>query len=51
MIEALIAESVDPQALVSLARGRMKARHAGLVRAPGGRFDEHQGELARILLD
>jgi len=50
MIEALIAGQRDPQALASLARGRMRVKHAALVQALTGRFDEHHAELARILL-
>jgi transposase len=50
MLGALIAGERDPQVLASLARGRMKARHAALVQALTGRFDAHHGELARILL-
>jgi transposase len=49
MIDALIAGQRDPQALASLARGRMKARHAALVQALTGRFDAHHAELAAIL--
>lgn len=51
MLEALIAGERDPQALAGLARGRMKVKHAALVEALTGRFDDHHGELARILLD
>ncbi|HEY2522492.1 MAG TPA: IS110 family transposase [Streptosporangiaceae bacterium] len=51
MIEALIAGERDPAVLAGLARGRMKAKHAALVQALTGMFDEHHGELARILLD
>ncbi len=50
MIEALIAGQRDPGKLAGLARGRMKAKHAALVEALTGRFDDHHGELARILL-
>ena len=50
MIEALIAGQRDPQALADLARGRMKAKRAALVEALTGRFDDHHGELAAILL-
>jgi transposase len=50
MIEALIAGQRDPQVLARLARGRMKAKHAALVEALTGRFDDHHGELAAILL-
>ena len=51
MIEALIAGQRDPKVLVKLARGRMKTKHSALVAALDGRFDDHHGELARMLLD
>jgi transposase len=51
MLEALIAGQRDPQVLAGLARGRMKLKHAELVEALTGRFDEHHAELARMLLD
>ena len=51
MIEALIAGNRDPKQLAGLARGRMRVKHAALVQALDGRFDEHHAELARILLD
>jgi transposase len=51
MIEALIAGQRDPQQLAGLALGRMRAKHDRLVRALDGRFDDHHGELARMLLD
>jgi transposase len=51
MIEALIAGQRDPKVLAGMARGRMKAKHTALVEALHGRFDDHHGELARILLD
>jgi transposase len=51
MIEALIAGERDPRMLAGLARGKMKAKHAALVEALTGRFDDHHGELARMLLD
>ena len=51
MIEALIAGERDPKVLAGLARGRMKAKHAALVEALTGRFDDHHAELARMLLD
>ena len=51
MVEALIAGRRDPQELAGLARGRLRGKHAALVEALTGRFDEHHGELARILLD
>ncbi len=50
MVEALIAGQRDPQRLADLARGRMKAKRAALVEALTGRFDDHHGELAAILL-
>jgi transposase len=51
MLEALIRGQRDPQVLAGLARGKMKAKHAALVQALHGRFDDHHGELARLLLD
>ena len=51
MIEALIAGERDPQVLAGLARGRMKVKHVALVQALTGRFGDHHGELARMLLD
>jgi len=51
MIEALIAGERDPQVLAALAKGRMRVKHAALVEALTGRFDDHHAELARILLD
>jgi transposase len=50
MIEAMIAGQRDPRALADLARGRMKAKRAALIEALTGRFDDHHGELAAILL-
>jgi transposase len=50
MIEALIAGERDPYRLAELARGTMKAKRSGLIAALDGRFDEHHGELARMLL-
>ena len=51
MIEALIAGERNPRVLAALARGNMKAKHAALAGALTGRFDDHHGELARMLLD
>ena len=51
MIEALIAGERDPEVLAGLARGKMKAKHAALIEALTGRFDDHHAELARMLLD
>jgi transposase len=51
MVEALIAGERDPRVLAGLAKGRMRAKHAALVEALAGRFDDHHAELARMLLD
>lgn len=51
MIEALIAGQRDPRVLAGFARGRMRMKHTALVEALTGRFDDHHGELARMLLD
>ncbi len=51
MVEALIVGERDPGVLAGLARGRMKAKHAALVEALTGQFDDHHAELARMLLD
>lgn len=51
MVEALIAGERDPRRLADLARGRMKTKRTALIKALDGRFDDHHGELARILLD
>jgi transposase len=51
MLEALIAGQRDPKMLAELARGRLRVKHAALVQALTGRFDDHHAELARMLLD
>ncbi len=51
MLEALIAGERDPKTLASLARGRMKAKHAALIEALTGKFDDHHAELTRMLPD
>jgi transposase len=51
MLEALIAGQCDPKMLAELARGRLRVKHAALVQALTGRFDDHHAELARMLLD
>jgi transposase len=51
MLEALIRGERDPRTLADLARGKMRAKHAALVEALTGRFDDHHAELARMLLD
>jgi transposase len=50
MIEALIAGERDPRRLAELARGKMRAKRAELIAALDGRFDDHHGELAQLLL-
>ena len=47
----LIVGQRDPKALAGLACGRMKARHAELIEALTGKFDDHHAELTRMLLD
>jgi len=51
MIEALIAGERDPRRLAGLARAQMRVKHADLVEALTGQFDDHHAELARLLLD
>jgi transposase len=51
MLGALIAGERDPVVLAGLARTRMRAKHAALTEALTGMFDDHHGELARLLLD
>lgn len=51
MIEALIAGERDPLVLADMARGRMTAKRAKLIEALTGRFDDHHGDLAQLLLD
>ena len=51
MIEALIAGERNPRTLADMARGRMRGKRAALIEALTGRFDDHHGELARMLLD
>src|ERR687898_617267 len=51
MVEALIAGERDPKVLAGLAKGRMRSKHAALVEALTGQFDDHHAELARMLLD
>jgi transposase len=51
MINALIGGERDPRVLAELARGPMRGKRAALVEALTGRFDDHHGELAELLLD
>jgi transposase len=51
MLEALIAGQRNPRVLAGMARGRMRLKHADLVEALTGQFDDHHAELARMLLD
>jgi transposase len=50
MIEALIAGERDPRVLAELAKGRLRIKRIALIEALTGRFDEHRGELAAMLL-
>jgi transposase len=51
MLEALIAGERDPHVLADMALGKLRPKHAALVEALNGRFDDHHAELARMLLD
>ena len=51
MLEALIAGERDPEVLADLAKGRLRVKHAALLEALTGRFDEHHAELIRLLLE
>jgi transposase len=51
MVEALIAGERDPNVLADMALGKMRPKHAALVEALNGHFDDHHAELARMLLD
>lgn len=51
MIEALIAGERDPHVLAELAKGRMRSKRLALVRALTAAFDDHQAELAQMILD
>ena len=51
MLEALIAGQRDPKVLAELACGRLRGKHAALVQALTGRFDDHHAALARMLGD
>ena len=45
-----LVDGPDPL-LANQARGRMKLKHADLVEALTGQFDDHHAELARMLLE
>jgi transposase len=51
MLEALIAGQRNPKVLAELARGRLRGKHAALVEALTGRFDDHHAFVARMLLE
>ena len=51
MLEALIAGERNPKVLADLAVGKMRAKRRELAEALEGRFEDHHGELARMLLD
>src|SRR5665811_1272311 len=50
MLSALIAGERDPAVLAEPAKGRLRVKNPALIEALTGRFDEHHGELADILL-
>ena len=51
MIEALIAGQRNPQALAALALKSLRRKTPELIEALEGRFEDHHGQIARILLD
>ena len=51
MIEALIAGQRNPAVLAGLALKRLRKKQAELIEALDGRFEDHHGEQAQILLD
>ena len=48
MLEALIRGERDPRKLADLARGKMRAKHAALVEALTGRFDDHPAGITYL---
>lgn len=50
MLQAMIAGERDPRLLAELAKGRLRVKIPALVEALNGRFDDHHGELAGLLL-
>jgi transposase len=50
MLDALVAGERDGAVLAELALGRMRAKVAALTEALTGRFDEHHGYLAAMIL-
>lgn len=51
MLDALIGGERDPEVLADMALRSLRTKHAALVEAFTGRFDDHHAELARLLLD
>jgi transposase len=51
MIEALIAGQRSPRVLAGLARAGLRKKQGELTEALEGRFEDHHGEEAQILLD
>jgi len=51
MIEALIAGERNPRTLAALARKSLRTKIPELIEALTGQFEDHHGELARMLLD
>lgn len=50
ILKALIDGQRDPHILASMAKGSLRHKHAALVEALTGRFDDHHAELAAMLL-
>ncbi len=51
ILEALIAGQRSPKILADLAMGPLRKKRAALAEALDGRFEDHHGQIARILLD
>lgn len=51
MLEALVAGETDPEKLVELAGGRLKAKHEDLVEAVRGRPKDHHRFLLKLHLE
>jgi transposase len=51
MLEAMINGQRDPKRLAELARGTMRRKHAALVEALTGHFEDHHALLCRMMLE
>jgi transposase len=51
ILRAMIAGERSPAVLADLAEGPLRRKRAALIEALDGRFEDHHGELAEILLD